>query len=169
MSGEISFYKSWLLSQKSKSDDSQSPSLSWCQAPIWGPNPDFYHCQTFAGLLTWGPLWWEDESAIYSYCWLSPAQSFSGSSPAGLIIIFYWLRFECQVIVFTYPRNTVARFYPQALGSLFVASCVSLDYGGCIRNSLHRGMTSPFNNLSIKPQNKTALGTILHSPRDFCF
>jgi hypothetical protein len=23
----------------------QSASLSWCQAPIWGPRPDFYYCQ----------------------------------------------------------------------------------------------------------------------------
>jgi hypothetical protein len=22
--------------------------------PIWGPRPDFYYCQTFAGLLMWG-------------------------------------------------------------------------------------------------------------------
>jgi hypothetical protein len=31
-----------------------SASLSWCQAPIWGPRPEFYYCQTVAGLLLWG-------------------------------------------------------------------------------------------------------------------
>jgi hypothetical protein len=29
--------------------DSQSASLSWNKAPIWGLQPDFYYCQTFAG------------------------------------------------------------------------------------------------------------------------
>jgi hypothetical protein len=28
--------------------DSQSISMSWCQAPIWGPRADFYYCQTVA-------------------------------------------------------------------------------------------------------------------------
>jgi hypothetical protein len=32
------------------------PVLSWCQAPIWGPRPDFYYCQTLAGLLMWSSL-----------------------------------------------------------------------------------------------------------------
>jgi hypothetical protein len=36
--------------------DGQSASLSWCQAPIWGPRPDFCYCQTVAGLLMWGAL-----------------------------------------------------------------------------------------------------------------
>jgi hypothetical protein len=33
--------------------DSQSASLSWNEAPIWGLRPDFYYCQTVAGLLMW--------------------------------------------------------------------------------------------------------------------
>jgi hypothetical protein len=36
--------------------DSQSASLSWNKAPIWGLRPDFYYCQTVAGLLMWGAL-----------------------------------------------------------------------------------------------------------------
>jgi hypothetical protein len=28
-------------------------SLSWNKAPIWGLRPDFYYCQTVAGLLIW--------------------------------------------------------------------------------------------------------------------
>jgi hypothetical protein len=32
----------------------QSAGLSWNKAPIWGLRPDFYYCQTFAGLLMWG-------------------------------------------------------------------------------------------------------------------
>jgi hypothetical protein len=37
-------------------NDSQSASLSWNKAPIWVLRPDFYYCQTAAGLLMWGAL-----------------------------------------------------------------------------------------------------------------
>jgi hypothetical protein len=40
-------------SQSYVTTDGQSASLSWCQASIWGPRPDFYYCQTVAGLLMW--------------------------------------------------------------------------------------------------------------------
>jgi hypothetical protein len=33
-----------------------SVSLSWNKAPIWGLRPNFYFCQTVAGLLMWGAL-----------------------------------------------------------------------------------------------------------------
>jgi hypothetical protein len=33
-------------------------------------------------------LWWEDGSVVYNCCWPSPAQSFSGLSPAGLMLYF---------------------------------------------------------------------------------
>jgi hypothetical protein len=36
--------------------DGQSASLSWCQAPIWGPRLDFCYCQTVMGFLMWGGL-----------------------------------------------------------------------------------------------------------------
>jgi hypothetical protein len=36
--------------------DGQSVSLSWNKAPIWGLRPDFWYCQTVAGLLMWGAL-----------------------------------------------------------------------------------------------------------------
>jgi hypothetical protein len=36
--------------------DGQSASVSCCQAPIWGLRPDFYYCQTVAGLSLWGAL-----------------------------------------------------------------------------------------------------------------
>jgi hypothetical protein len=36
--------------------DSQSASLSWNKLHIWGLRPDFYYCQTIAGLLMWGVL-----------------------------------------------------------------------------------------------------------------
>jgi hypothetical protein len=37
-------------------DDGQSAILSWCQTPIWDLRPNFYYCQTIAGLLMWGAL-----------------------------------------------------------------------------------------------------------------
>jgi hypothetical protein len=36
--------------------DGLSASLPWNKAPIWGLRPDFYYCQTVAGLLMWGAL-----------------------------------------------------------------------------------------------------------------
>jgi hypothetical protein len=43
-------------SQSYVTTDSQLASLSWCQSPIWAPRPDFYYCQTVAGLLMWGAI-----------------------------------------------------------------------------------------------------------------
>jgi hypothetical protein len=47
---------------------------------------------------------------------------------------------EAQVPVFISPKNRVAQLYPQALGSLFVASYDSQGYGGGIRPRLHTGV-----------------------------
>jgi hypothetical protein len=44
---------------------------------------------------------------------------------------------EGHVSVFTSPRSRVAPLYPQAMGSLFVASYDSQGYGGGIRTRLH--------------------------------
>jgi hypothetical protein len=46
---------------------------------------------------------------------------------------------EDQVPVFVSSRNRVSQFYPQALGSLFVASYDSQGYRGSIRTRLHTG------------------------------
>jgi hypothetical protein len=46
---------------------------------------------------------------------------------------------EGQVPVFMCPRNRVAELYPQALGSLPVASYDLQGYGGGIRSRLHTG------------------------------
>jgi hypothetical protein len=65
-----------------------------------------------------------------------------GSESRGTI--FYCLRFETpnlegQVLVLISPRNRVAQLYPQALGSLLVASYDLQGYGGGIRTRLHAG------------------------------
>jgi hypothetical protein len=44
---------------------------------------------------------------------------------------------EGQVPIFISPRNRMSRLYPQALGSLFIASYDSQGYGGGIRIHLH--------------------------------
>jgi hypothetical protein len=95
--------------------DGHLASLSWCQAPIWGPRPHYYYCRTVAGLLMWGR---QDGSVVYNCCWASPAQSFSGPSPVGLVTIFYCPIFEI---------------------SLFVDAYDSQGYGGGIRSRLHTG------------------------------
>jgi hypothetical protein len=57
------------------------------------------------------PLWREVGSVVFSCCWASPAQSFSGLSPAGLKTVFYCPNFldspnlEGQVPVFISPQN----------------------------------------------------------------
>jgi hypothetical protein len=100
--------------------DSQSASLCWNRAPIWGLQQDFYYCQKVAGFLMWGALAWRvDGSVVYNCYWPSPAQSFLGPSPVGLVMIFYCLRFET---------------------SFFVTSYDSQAYGGGIRPRLHTGL-----------------------------
>ncbi|PNF20907.1 hypothetical protein B7P43_G11181 [Cryptotermes secundus] len=43
--------------------NSQLASLSWCEAPIWDPTPDFYECQTVPGLLMWSTFFDERRGA----------------------------------------------------------------------------------------------------------
>jgi hypothetical protein len=57
---------------------------------------------------------------------------------------------EGQVPVFISPRNRVAQLYPQALGSLFVASYYSQGYGGGIRTRLHAGFNKLVRRYSVK-------------------
>jgi hypothetical protein len=106
----------------------QSASLSWCQAPIWDLQSDLYYLQTVACLLMWGAL--SDERVCRLQLLLaSPAQSFSGPSPVGLVTIFYCLRFETL---------------------LFVVSYDSQGYGGGIRPSLHKSIFSLPNEVKVK-------------------
>jgi hypothetical protein len=84
---------------------------------------------------------------LHNCFWALPKQSLSGRSPAELTTIFYCLIWDCpnlegQVPVFISSMNRVAQLYPQALGSLFVASCHSQGYGGGIITRLHTGVKS---------------------------
>jgi hypothetical protein len=107
--------------------------------------PTFLLLSHSCGFIDMGcPLWWENGSVIYNFCWPSPAQSFLGLSPARLMTIFYCLRFDTppnlkgQVPVFTSPWNRMAQLYPQALGFLRVASYNSQGYSEGIQTCLHK-------------------------------
>jgi hypothetical protein len=114
-------------------------SLSWCQAPIWVPRPDFYYYQTVAGLLMWGALY--DERMGLSL-WLLPALASAVILRSEyhrthdhilLCQILDSPNLEGQVLVFISPRNRVVRLYPQALGSTLDVSYDLQGYGGGIR------------------------------------
>jgi hypothetical protein len=62
---DLELYSPWTESESYVTTDGESASLSWNKAPIWGLRPDFYYCQTFVGLLTWGAL--SDERTDLSF------------------------------------------------------------------------------------------------------
>jgi hypothetical protein len=80
--------------------------------PNLGPKTRFLLLSDSCGYVDVGwPLWEEDGSFIYNCFWPSPAQSFSGLSPLGLMIIFYCLRFETPPTwraryLYLYPPGT---------------------------------------------------------------
>jgi hypothetical protein len=100
---------------------------------------------------------------VYNCCWVSPAQSFSGPTPASLrdhtllSQIRDFPNLEGQVPVFISPRNRVAQLYPQALGSLFVASYDSQDYGGSIGNIVIQSVPHRKHHVSTTKPNRVML------------
>jgi hypothetical protein len=75
--------------------DGQSASVSWCQAPHLGLQTRIFLLSDSCGFVNVGrPLWRENRCVVYNWCWFSPAQSFSGPSPAVLITVIYFLRFK---------------------------------------------------------------------------
>jgi hypothetical protein len=87
--------KSQNQSQSYGMTDSQSANLSWCQAGA----QDQIFVTVSCGFVDVGrPHWWEVWSVVYNCCWLSPSQSFLGPSLAGLMTIFYYLRFNTPPI-----------------------------------------------------------------------
>jgi hypothetical protein len=81
-------------SQSFVTTDGQSASLSWCEAPIWGLRPDFYYCQTVQVCWCGALSLTRERVCCLQFLLASPAQSFLGPSPAGLVTISYCLRFE---------------------------------------------------------------------------
>jgi hypothetical protein len=104
--------------------DGRSASLSWNKASIWGLRPDFYYCQTVADLLIWGAF--PDERTGLSFTTAAEPRQRSHSRGTRDHILLSQIRdspnLKGQVPVFISPRNRVAQLYPQALGSIFVAS-----------------------------------------------
>jgi hypothetical protein len=77
-----------LESESYVTTDSQPASLSWNKAPIWDLRPDLcYLCDSYGLVLVGRPLWLEDGSVVCNCYWSSPAQSFLGPSPAGLVAL----------------------------------------------------------------------------------
>jgi hypothetical protein len=59
-----------------------------------GPKTRFLLLSDSCGFVDAGlPLWWEDMSDVYNFCWASPAQLFPGPYPTGLMTIFCCLNF----------------------------------------------------------------------------
>jgi hypothetical protein len=123
-------------------------SSSWRQAP-WDPRlvTLFFQLNICGYSLYVTSLWREDGSVVYHCCWASPAQSFSGPSPAGLMTILYCLRFETPQTWrarFPYlyiPGTGWSGYNPSVMGSLFVPSYDSQSYRGGIRPRLHEGLS----------------------------
>jgi hypothetical protein len=67
-------------------------------------------------------LWREGASVAYNWCRSSPAQSFPALSPAWLMTIFYWLRFETPPTrrarsPYLYPPEQGGPVIPPGMGS----------------------------------------------------
>jgi hypothetical protein len=96
----------------------------------------------FAVLFLWGSL--SDERTGLQFA----VQSLNGPSRSEPVTILYCLiwdspNLEGQVPVFISPRNRVAQLYPQALGSLYIASYDSQGYGGGILTLYQPGGPGP--------------------------
>jgi hypothetical protein len=106
------YHLSRVVSSLMLTTDGQSTSVSWNKAPIWGLGPDFYYCQTVAGMFMWDALSDERTNLLFTIS-AGPRQR------SGLTTIFYCLTFAT---------------------SLFVSSWDSQGYGGGIRPRLHAGL-----------------------------
>jgi hypothetical protein len=92
--------------------DGQSASLSWCQAPIWGLWPDFYYCQTVAGLLMWGALSHERMGLPFTIAAGPRQRSHSWVRVPRNSWPYFTVSDETPPTVFISSRNRVAQLYP---------------------------------------------------------
>jgi hypothetical protein len=113
-------------------------------SPHIGPKPHFHCCQLWACCYG-APTLTRGRVCRLQLLLVLASSVILGSESRGThdYILLSQIRdspsLEGQVPIFISPRNRVARLYPQALGSLFVASYDSQGYGGGIRTSLHAG------------------------------
>jgi hypothetical protein len=130
-----------LKSQSCLTTESQSSSLSWCQATLRAHDQFSFSLKCSLNscefIILWRPLWREDMSLIYCCCLASSVQSLSSLCPTGLKTIFYCPNFWD----FSNLKDQSPYLYPQgqggpvilwALGSISVSSYDSQGYGGGI-------------------------------------
>jgi hypothetical protein len=117
-------------SQSLITTDGQSGSLSWCQALFGAQDQDFVTVKQMRFCWCGCRFWWEDGSVFYSYCWSSPAHSFSGPSPAGIMTIFYCP--SCRFGLSGWPRYVTSgrtqQKTPLPIVPVVLPSCIC--YGG---------------------------------------
>jgi hypothetical protein len=89
------FYSFQSQRQSYVTTDGESASQSWCKAPIWAPKNQIFVSVRHLRVCSCGrPLWREDGPVVYNCYWFSPAQSFSGPSPARLMAMPYCFTLE---------------------------------------------------------------------------
>jgi hypothetical protein len=110
--------------------DGQSASLSSNKAPIWGLRPEFYYCQTTAGLLMWGARSHERTGLSFTIAAGPRQRSHSRVRVCGT-------RYHTCILLSQIPD-----FY-------FVASHGSQGYDDGIRPHIHTGQHSTENVSSI--------------------
>jgi hypothetical protein len=122
---------------------------SWHQAP-WAPQPKIFFQLTSCGngpyvtsSLTRG--WVCRLQLLLALATAVVLRSKSHRTQDHILLSQIWdsPNLEGQVAVFISPRIRVAKLYPQALGSLFVASYDLQGYGGGIWTCLHMGYCRP--------------------------
>jgi hypothetical protein len=74
-------------------------------------------------------LWRENGSAVYNCCWSSPAQSFLGPSPGGLVTIFYYVRLGITPTWGSGPRIHI----PQEHGGPIITPDTGFPFRGLLR------------------------------------
>jgi hypothetical protein len=96
--------------------------------------------QTVAGLLMWGTL--SDERTSLPFTIAAESESCATHDHILLSQIQDSSNLEGQVPIFISHRNRVGQLYPQALGSLFIASYNLQGYSGGIQTCHHEGSTN---------------------------
>jgi hypothetical protein len=117
--------------------DGQSASQYWCHAPIWGPWPDLYYCQTVADFM------WDSHSDERTVCSLQLLLVLASADILWLetrriVTIFYCHNFRLPQpggpgpFIYMPHSDRVAQLYSKSLRSLSVASYCSQGYDGGI-------------------------------------
>jgi hypothetical protein len=108
--------------------DGESARLSWWQAPIWCPRPDFYYCQDSYGFVDVGRPLWRRRGLSFIIA-AGPRQHRHSRVRVPRDPWPYFIvsdrdspNLENHVSVLISSRNRVTQLYSQALGSFFFTS-----------------------------------------------